>query len=425
MRTRSFDCDAFDGRRITTIVKWRGTALPNAACWRSLPKFVIEPDIIDLRPAMWTIAIKTLLSDRGKLLTAVVGVVFSVVLVNVQGGLFFGLIRKAALLVDHGHADIWVGHKGMNNVDFPQSVPRRLVQRIRSIEGVRQAEPYIVGHSVMTLPDGSFEYVVVIGSDAASMMGTATAGLENEIENIRQADGIIVDIFDAEKIGNPQIGDLREIGRQRARVVGFTEGVLGFLVTPYVFTTIDRAAQFLGRGSNEASYFLVQVDDDASVDAVCDRIQERMPDLVAYTRQQYAAVSMEYWLKRTGLGISFGAATALGLFVGLVIVGQTLYASVLDRLVEFGALKAIGAHERQIRTIILLQSLSLATVGSAIGLVCVLVVQTLLDTPRAPIAIPWFVSVGSCLIVTGVCLLSSLLPYWRIRKIDPAMVLLG
>lgn len=374
---------------------------------------------------MWTIAIKTLLSDRGKLLTAVVGVVFSVVLVNVQGGLFFGLIRKAALLVDHGHADIWVGHKGMNNVDFPQSIPRRLVQRIRSIEGVRQAEPYIVGHSVMTLPDGGFEYVVVIGSDAASMMGTATAGLENEIENIRQADGIIVDIFDAEKIGNPQIGDLREIGRQRARVVGFTEGVLGFLVTPYVFTTIDRAAQFLGRGSNEASYFLVQVDDDASVDAVCDRIQERMPDLVAYTRQQYAAVSMDYWLKRTGLGISFGAATALGLFVGLVIVGQTLYASVLDRLVEFGALKAIGAHERQIRTIILLQSLSLATVGSAIGLVCVLVVQTLLDTPRAPIAIPWFVSVGSCLIVTGVCLLSSLLPYWRIRKIDPAMVLLG
>ena len=78
---------------------------------------------------MWMMSIKTLIADRGKLLTALVGVMFSIVLVNVQGGLFFGLIRKASLLVDQGNADIWVGHKKMNNVDFPQEVPRRWVQR--------------------------------------------------------------------------------------------------------------------------------------------------------------------------------------------------------------------------------------------------------------------------------------------------------
>jgi hypothetical protein len=65
---------------------------------------------------MWPIAIRTLIADRGKLLTALVGVVFSVVLMNVQGGLFVGLIRKAGLLVDGGEADIWVGHKHMHNV---------------------------------------------------------------------------------------------------------------------------------------------------------------------------------------------------------------------------------------------------------------------------------------------------------------------
>ncbi len=75
---------------------------------------------------MWPIALKTLVSDRGKLLTALVGVVFSIVLVNVQGGLFVGLIRKAGLLVDHGEADIWVGHKWMHNVDFPARCPAPL-----------------------------------------------------------------------------------------------------------------------------------------------------------------------------------------------------------------------------------------------------------------------------------------------------------
>ena len=51
-------------------------------------------------------AIKTLLADPGKLTAALVGVVFSVVLVNVQGGLFLGLIRKAGVLVDNSQADI-------------------------------------------------------------------------------------------------------------------------------------------------------------------------------------------------------------------------------------------------------------------------------------------------------------------------------
>ncbi|MBN1911253.1 MAG: ABC transporter permease, partial [Pirellulales bacterium] len=89
---------------------------------------------------MWSIALRTLMADRGKLLTALVGVVFSIVLVNVQGGLFLGLIRKASLLVEHGEADVWVGHKNMHNVDFPRDIPRRWVNRVRAVPGVRRAE---------------------------------------------------------------------------------------------------------------------------------------------------------------------------------------------------------------------------------------------------------------------------------------------
>jgi putative ABC transport system permease protein len=370
---------------------------------------------------MWMLSIKTLIADRGKLLTALVGVMFSIVLVNVQGGLFFGLIRKASLLVDQGNADIWVGHKKMNNVDFPQEVPRRWVQRIRSIDGVKRADPYLVGHSIMTLPDGGFEFVLVIGCDPSTLVGASTLG--PAAQEMHRTDGILVDVYDRNKIDNPQLGDIREIGRQRARVVGFTQGILGFLVTPYVFTTIDRAAEYLGRGSQEASYFLVQLDPGASAADVCRRISERLPELEAYPRQEYAARSIAYWLQRTGLGISFGAATALGLIVGLIIVGQTLYASVLDRIVEFGTLKAIGAQEGQVRAVILQQAFSLAVVGSVGGLLCVMVVQRLLSTPRAPIVIPWYVSLGSFVVVMAVCIVSSLLPYFRVRAIDPAMVL--
>lgn len=372
---------------------------------------------------MWSLAIKTLLADRGKLITALVGVVFSIVLVNVQGGLFYGLIGKASLLVDQGNADVWVGHKKMTNVDFPHGIPRRWGQRIRSIEGVARAEPYLVGHSVMTLPDGGFEPVLVVGCDPTSLLGSTNPAFGCDPSVLRQPDAIIIDKFDAHKIANPEIGDIREIGRQRARVAGFSSGILGFLVTPYVFTTFDRAARYLDLPKSEASYFLVQAAEGVSAEQLCQRIKARLPDAEAFTRNQYAGVSISYWLRRTGIGISFGAATVLGLIVGLVIVAQTLYASVLDRLTEFGTLKAIGAIEGQIYSVILSQALLLATVGSAFGLVCVATVQALFNSPRAPIMIPWYVAAGSCLLVTVICLMSSLLPYLRVRRIDAAMVL--
>lgn len=374
---------------------------------------------------MWAIAIKMLLADRGKLLTALVGVVFSIVLVNIQGGLFFGLIGKASLLVDQGDCDVWVGHKMMTNVDFPHGIPRRWGQRIRGIEGVRQAEPYLVGHSVMTLPDGGFEPVLVVGCDPSTLMGSASRLFGSNPAAIRQVDGVIIDQYDAHKIGNPQLGDLREIGRRRARIAGFSHGILGFLVTPYVFTTFDRAAGFLDRSTDEVSYFLVQAEEGVAPRELCARIRQRLPDAEAYTRDQYANISISYWLRRTGIGISFGAATVLGLIVGLVIVAQTLYASVLDRISEFGTLKAIGASERQIYSVILSQALLLAALGSTAGLLCVAMVQNYFSSPRAPITIPWYVAAGSCLLVTAICLVSSLLPYLRIRRIDAAMVLQG
>ncbi|RIK75042.1 MAG: ABC transporter permease [Planctomycetota bacterium] len=365
------------------------------------------------------------MSDRGKLLTALVGVVFSVVLLNVQGGLFIGLIRKASLLVDQGGADVWVGHHKMTNVDFPNDVPRRWVQRIRSVDGVQRADPYLVGFSVMTLPDGGFESVLVVGCEPSSLAGS-TDRLEGGDPNVlRKADGVVVDLYDSSRLGRPEIGDIREIGRRRARVVDFSTGILGFSVTPYVFTTIDRARDYLDRPADVASYFLVKAQPGVDVEELCQRIQQRLPDAEAFTSEQYARQSVGFWLTRTGLGISFGAATLLGLLVGLVVVAQTLYASVLDRLSEYGALKAIGAAERHIYGIVFSQALMLAAGGGAAGLALVAAIQAGFSTPRAPIAVPWYMSLGSCLLVSAICLLSSALPYLRIRQVDPAMVLQG
>ncbi len=372
---------------------------------------------------MWTIALKTLIADRGKMLTALVGVVFSIVLVNIQGGLFLGLIRKASLLVASGEADIWVGHKNMHNVDFGSAIPRRWLHTVRTVPGVKKAVPHSIGFAEMALPSGGFEQVTIVGVDRTSLLGGAWNLIAGEQHSILQTDGVILDACERDKLENSALGDIRAINGHRAQVVGMSQGITGFLVVPYVFTTFEQANTYLGKSNDSATYFLIQTDDNADPAQVCAAIKQRIPHVEAYTKEEYGARSINFWMTRTGLGISFGAATMLGLLVGMIMVAQTLYAMVLDRLPEFGTLKAIGATETQIITLLLVQACAMAIAGSIAGLSIVAAIQSAYSTPRAPILIPAWLSLGACAIVLTICLISSIIPYMRVRKVDPLMVL--
>ena len=319
---------------------------------------------------MWLLALKALLADRGKLLTSLLGVAFSVVLINLQVGLLRGLIQKASLLVDYGQADIWVGHQHMNNVDIGTFIPERWVHRIRGVEGVERAEPYIVMFGQAKMPDGKFENVVVVGCEPASLMGNAWQMADGDRRAVLQPDGVLVDSCDAAKLGDCRVGDVREINGQRAKVVGMTRGIVGFTTNPYVFTTLERARRKYTAGipAEHCSYFLVKAKPGTDVKALCARIKQRVPELDVYDRQTYSLMCCEYWLTRTGIGLSFGLAAFLGLLVGLAVVAQTLYSSVTERVKEFGTLKAMGADGRCISRFLLAQALGNAFLGSAAGL---------------------------------------------------------
>ncbi len=376
---------------------------------------------------MWLLSIKAMLGDRGKLLVSLLGVAFSVILVNLQGGLLLGLIQKASLLVDNGGADIWVGHRHMNNVDIGGFVPERWVQRLRKIEGVERVDPYVVMFGQAKMPDGRFENVLVIGCEPASLLGGPWALAEGDPRAIgHRPDAISIDVCDAEKLGDCRIGDTREINGYRARVVARTHGIVGFTTNPYIFTTIDRARKYCDVPQDKCSYFLVKARPNTDVMQLTARIRAEVPDLLAVRdRDTWSRICMEYWLTRTGIGISFGLAAFLGLLVGLAVVAQTLYASVTERLKEFATLKALGANDRSVGRFILVQALGNAIIGGLAGLLGAVLIGALLSTARAPVILTGGVAALSIVLVVGVCLLAAWFPYWRIRGIDPASVLRG
>ena len=349
------------------------------------------------------------------------------VLVNLQGGLLLGLLEKASILVDYGQADIWVGHRHTSNVDMGSFIPERWLWRLRGLEGVEQVEPYIVMFGQIKMRDGHFENVVVVGSDRASLLGNAWVTVEGDPTTVRQVDGILVDDCDADRLGNPRLGDIREINGQQARVVGMTHGIVSFTTNPYVFTTLERARNRYATGvpPGECSYFLVRTQPGADVAQVVQDIRERVPGLDVYDKRTYSLMCMRYWLTRTGIGISFGLAALLGLLVGLAVVAQTLYAAVTERTKEFATLKALGAGDDDVARFVMAQALANALFGSVLGLASAVAIAALLDTPRAPVRLTWWIGVVSVVLVSGVCLLAAWLPCWSVRRIDPASVLRG
>ena len=374
---------------------------------------------------MHLFALKTLISDRGKLLLALVGVIFSLVLVNVQGGLYFGLIHKASVLTDNCDADIWIGHRLVENVDFAHDIPELWLNRIRGLPGVQQAEPYIVGKGIATLHDGGYEDVWIIGSEPSSMLGSGWSFVEGTRAELLRPNAISIDRLDARKLGFPEIGDVLEINGQRAKVVAKTSGILGFVTTPYLFTTLESARRFAHMPAGYCSYFLVRADAGTNLKELCQSIRRQLPQLDVYETRKFGKLSQEYFLRRTGIGLSFGASTLLGVLVGFLMVGQSLYALALDHICEYAALKAIGAEDSQIRQVVLLQAMSVATVGSLVGVGLVYLIQQVWSSPLAPIEIPAELLLGGCVLVFGICLAASVLPLRRIQRVDPATVLQG
>src|SRR5262249_45826208 len=153
-------------------------------------------------------------------------------------------------------------------------VPERWAHRLRGIEGVARAEPYVVMFGQAKMPDGRFENVIVVGCEPARLLGGPWAMREGNPQGVvGHPDGISVDAHDDEKFGHPCLGDIREINGRQARIVARTEGIVGFTTNPYVFTTLDRARAYCNIPAEQCSYFLVAAQPGTDTDELCERIR--------------------------------------------------------------------------------------------------------------------------------------------------------
>src|SRR2546421_12124777 len=74
------------------------------------------------------LAFRNLCRDKVRLTLTLVGIVFAVVLITVQIGLFLGFAETTSGIIDHSQADLWIAAQGVKNFDAASPLIRRGVR---------------------------------------------------------------------------------------------------------------------------------------------------------------------------------------------------------------------------------------------------------------------------------------------------------
>jgi putative ABC transport system permease protein len=371
---------------------------------------------------MLRIALRNLLHDRMRLFAALLGVAFSVVLVTFQVGLLHRFLRDASSIVDHSGAPIWITSPHIANFEYGSLLNERIYYQALAAPGAGRVERLVFVFARLRMPSGAFEGVQLIGVDFQSRPSVPWAFSAGSLDDLRGPEAIALDDTDLEKLGRPRLGEYLEVNERRAKLSALTHGHRSFIASPFVFTSLENAYRLSNRVSPGGfTYLMVTPAPGAAVEEVVAGLS-RIPGVDVLTAGELAARSQAYWIFRTGAGFAIGLSTLLGLVVGTVIVGQTIYSSTLDRLKEFGTLKAIGAANGHLYRLILSQALFYAAAGYLLGIAAGGLVARVAARVGSPILVTPALMAGIFLLTIVLCVAASFLSIVRVVRLEPGMV---
>jgi putative ABC transport system permease protein len=369
-----------------------------------------------------TLASKNLFHDTLRFVATMVGIVFSVVLVMVQMGLFLGFGHMVTTMIDHASADLWIVPKNAKSFEDPSLLDLKLRTRVAGLDGVATVVPLVLGFSDWRLDTGEMTPVFVVGADQHDGALQPWDVVDGNVQALSQGFGVAVDRTYFDRLGVTGLGSTAEIRGKKVKVVALTDGIRSFTTTPYVFVDLKNARSLTGTPPDRVSDLLVRLKGDADPDKAVAAIRAEIGDADVLTTAEFRERSRAFWLFGTGAGAALFAGALLGVIVGTVIVAQTLYSSTKDHLSEFATLRAMGSANNYIYHVIIYQALINAVIGftfaSAIG---ALVVQMTAKSALPIVITPWLITALAGLTVV-MCVISALGAIFRVVRIDPATV---
>lgn len=235
---------------------------------------------------------------------------------------------------------------------------------------------------------------VMLGSDIAKPLGLVTGSTISLTNGNNSVDGDVVAVI--ETTGGSEDG--------------------------YIITSL-KTAQYLFDNEGKISSIEVRaLCNDCPVEEMSRQIEAALPNVEARAMSQIVQSEMAL-IKRTRS--SAMAVSIITLLVSALTVASTMLASVNEKLKEIGIMRAVGASDIQIVSMLLFEGAIIGAIGGSVGfvlgtLVSFVAAPLLLSVTPSPI---WILLPAAAGVSIAVGMAASVIPAKRAVSIDPAEVL--
>ena len=375
---------------------------------------------------MFRLALKMLYGDVAKFIMLIGGLTVCSLLMTQQSGVFCGLMLWTTATIRNVDVPIWISDAKVEQAN--EVVPMRDIEvnRVRSIEGVEWAVPLYWGIIQTRLPNGAFQQIQLTGIDSATLVGRPARMTEGNIEDLRLPNAVVVDQVTVKKFKTKgltlKVGDVFEINDKEARVVGICYAEQSFMGQPYVYTTYERALEYVPQQRKMLSFVLAKPRDGVPAADVVARIK-KIPGLTAFTSEEFQNQTMGWYIKYTGIPISFGTVVLLGIIVGIAIAGQTFYLFVHENVRHLAALKAMGASNALLAEMVFLQAFAVGITGFGLGTgLTALLGKKFMTIGEPPFFLPWQVLAFAGAVIVFICIFAAGIGLLKVFRAEPAIV---
>ena len=369
--------------------------------------------------------------EKLRLLVALAGVAFAVILVSMQLGFRAAMYESAVRYHQRFRYDLVMLNPKTPFIGFPEAFTRRRLYQALGAEEVEAVTPVYIRQAFWKNPwEFNARNILVVGFDPARDV-LDLPGVRRERERLKLPDVALFDEASRPEFG-PVAARLREsrpveveVNDRRIDVVGLFRlgtsfGIDGSLVT----SDLNFQRLFPDRPPGLVDLGLLHLRPGADPEAVRRRLEAALErDVVILTRQGFVAREVGYWGSTTPIGFVFGFGAIMGLVVGGVVVYQILFADVSEHLAEYATLKAMGYTNRHLSGLVLREAAILAVLGFLPGLaVAGGLYRVTAEATHLPLAMTAERAAGVLLLTLAMCGVSALVALRKVRGADPADV---
>ncbi|MEO7117891.1 MAG: ABC transporter permease, partial [Candidatus Limnocylindrales bacterium] len=374
--------------------------------------------------------LRNMRTGKARLAFSIAGVAVATLLLAFVLALYRGWNDGLGTYIDETRADVWVAPLGSEGFFTPGFIGTSFVTLVKQQEGVSEVHTLLYRPVKLKAGGEEFDSWVVgftagqPGGPVRMKEGSATPGLHE----------IVIDDVQA-RLADVGLGDNVDVGGNALKVVGISEGGNVVFAQIAFVSDAEAKAQFakaieeahlptipasLEPGAN-VNLILVQTPPSQAA-AVAARINKNVPAVNAFVTAEFSENSRRA-LKQAILPI-LAIILVLAFLVGTLVLGLTVYTSVLEKEREFGVLKAVGTPGPGLLRVVLEQALVCCVAGYVLGVLGALVAAWLVR-----IAVPQFVTsfyaadlAAVFLGTVGMSVLAALVPALRVMRVDTLSV---